>query len=180
MRGALFVAVLLFVGLSDRAVASASLPPFELVHKSVAQARAAQKTARLDLRVTEMAGDLVEWRLRGELAFGTVPEQMRVGASLARRLLWIATLAADPVHEIQKAHGFVNEKSATVGVQQEFVYVYGAMPAVSVFRDLRHIAAFSVKVDGATWVARLTYADDELRGVMITRDGRTVLTARSD
>lgn len=158
--------------------AAAALPPFDLVRESLVQTRKKQKSTTLDLRVTQTSGKLVEWKLAGKFAFGEVPQKLG-GEEVALRLLWIALLSSDPVGELQKRHGLVNASRATVGVQEQFVYVYGGLPAVSVFRDLKRLAALSVESGGHTWVARLTWDDDRLTGAMITRDGRTVLTARS-
>lgn len=171
---AVLATLVLFFGAATSA--HAALPPFELVQKSVAKARKAPLS--LNLRVTQTGEKLTEWQLRGEFEFGDIPKQFRDNVPLAVQLLWIATLSADPIAEVQSRHGLVNEKIATVGVQEGFVYVYGSVPAVSVHRDLVRLAGFSVDVDGARWVARLSWAEHELTGVMITRNGGTVLTAR--
>ncbi len=179
MRGAALVAVIALWTLTA-APAHAALPPLELAQKSLAQARAGQPVFILDLRVTETSAELKEWRLRGTFSFGDMPDKLGPKAPLPLRLLWIATLSADPVAELQKAHGLINANTSTVGVQDGFVYVYGTTPSFSLYRDLKRLAAFSVTADGKRWVARLAYdGEGRLSGLMITRDGRTVLTARS-
>lgn len=170
----------LFTLLSLQLVATqafAALPPFELVQKSLAKARAEHPKMVLDLRVTETAAALKEWDLRGTFRFGDRPARFD-GDSLAIQFLWIATLSADPVAELQRTYGLVNANVSTVGVQDSFVYVYGVLPAVSVYRDLQRLAAFSVKAGTQRWVTRLTWDEDQLSGIMVTRDGKTVLTAR--
>lgn len=162
----------------EASAATAAVPPFELVRSALVQARQQQKTVTLDLRVAQTSGKLVEWNLSGTFDIGAVPERL-AGDPIPLRLLWIAVLSADPIAELQKSFGLINAARATVGVQEQFVYVYGAQPAASVHRDLKRLAALSVGVDGHTWACRLTWDEARLTGVMVTRDGRTVLTARS-
>lgn len=159
------------------AVAAAAPPPFELVQKSVAKHRESGRVS-LDLRVTQMHGELREFDLAGTYAYGDEVASLNTG-DFALRLLWIALLAKDPVAELQRKATFVNQRQATVGVQDGFVYVYGSMPSASVYRDLKRVAALSTKRDGHTWIVRLAWQDEELTGVMVSRDGRTVLTARA-
>lgn len=158
--------------------AQAALPPLELVQQALAADRLAGTPVRFDLRVTETQDTLTEWTLFGEYAYGDATGQIGPAAAVPRRLLWIALLAPDPVAALQP-FGALDRGRATVGVQDDFVYVYGGVPGISVFRDLRRLAAFSVNAAGHRWVTRLSWAGEAVVGVMITRDGQTVLTAHA-
>jgi hypothetical protein len=166
--------------LASSPTAYAAIPPFALARAAIAKQRADTRKVKLDMRVTHTGGSLHEWTLRGTFAYDSRPGSFdQAPDPVAAQMLWIATLAADPVSQIQTERRFVDESKATVGLQDDFVYVYGSAPAVSVFRDMRRLAGFTVSHDGHRWVTRLAWRDDSLAGVMVTRDGVTVLTATS-
>ena len=132
------------------------------------------------MRVTHTGGTLSEWTLKGAFTYGTRPQEFDDAPDpVAAKMLWIAALAPDPAAEITSTKAFVDSTRATVGLQEDFVYVYGGIPGFSVYRDLRRLAGFTVIINGQRWVTRLAWRDDSLAGVMVTRDGVTVLTATS-
>lgn len=160
--------------------AAAAVPPLELAQKSLAQQRTG-KQVTYDLRVTQMSTPLHEFTLRGTFTYGARPEALPPERSFDLRLVWIALLAEDPVAELQRAaDGFIDARAATIGVQEEFVVVYGASPSFSVSRDLARITAMAVRHGEHRWAVRLTWRDGRVTGAMVTRDGQTVLTARAN
>ena len=163
--------------------AEAALPPLELAQKSVAQERREQGKIPLNLRVT-LTGDAIrEWSIEGEFAYGgPLPgpgdTTFDADSDLPGRLLWIALAAVDPVTELAKLGGFVNGRTTSIDVQEKFVYVYGSNPSFRFFRDLERIAGFDLTHDDRRWSVRLQWSEATVVAVVITRDGRTVLTAR--
>lgn len=181
-----FCLATLLLALFVSAPALAAIPPFELVQKSLAQAREGEVVS-LDYRVTVTGKAVRDYELRGSAQRGESATLVGEGApklasdakDVGFRLLWTALLSVDPVTSISADFGWIKSDATEVGVAQDFVYIYGTSPRVAVDRDLRRLVWAEVQDSGVKWRVELAYRDERVVGATVTKGGVPYISVSS-
>lgn len=163
--GCVAAAVALLVGVS----ALAGVPPWKVAVARQASLRSeGGAPKKVDLSVTVTAGKLASYAASGVALGGGEPLSLsatgadgKLALGAGQAFPWTVVFAllssTDPLTAVQRQIGQVDAGQTRIEPgDDEFVYVFGDSPRISLSRDLSHIRQITAQSGQTTWEFRLT------------------------